>query len=194
MDARTGKKIRLASLLDPALGGAVIVAASHGEQSVPPQQMGTREEIGTLFRALRGADGVMVAPGLLPLVEDSYLGKDAPALVVHMDWKNATRGVYRPNTDGRGEPVAASLATVEEVSSAGASAIMTYLHVGHTDTTLNERRSSATCALFATATALASSASSNRVLHTSTSTRPMPTVSRWSGSTAGLRRRSVPTW
>jgi class I fructose-bisphosphate aldolase len=136
MDARTGKKIRLASLLDPVSGGAVIVAASHGVQSGPPQHMATREEIGALFPALRGADGVMVAPGLLPLVEDIYLGRNAPALIVHMDWKNATRGVYRPNTEGRGEPVAASLAKVSEVSAAGATAIMTYLHVGQSDTTL----------------------------------------------------------
>ncbi|BCB91153.1 class I fructose-bisphosphate aldolase [Phytohabitans suffuscus] len=136
MDSRTGKKIRLGRVLDPRTGKAVVVAASHGVMSGPPAGLATRAEIGAVFGQLAEADGVMVSPGMLPLVEDFFVGRGRPALVLHLDWKNHGRRLYTPGVDGRGEGVLAQLASLEEVAAAGVDAVMTYLYIGQRDTAL----------------------------------------------------------
>lgn len=136
MDSRTGKKIRLGRLLDPATGRAVVVAASHGVTSGPPTGLRTRAEIASVFTRLGGADGVMVSPGMLPLVEDAFVGRGKPALVLHLDWKNHGRRIYPPGQDGRGEGVLAQLASLAEVAAAGVDAVMTYLYIGQRDSRL----------------------------------------------------------
>jgi fructose-bisphosphate aldolase, class I len=136
MDSRTGKQIRLSRLLSPATGHGVVVAASHGVMSGPPAGLRTRAEITDVFDQLELADAVMVNPGMLPLVERTFLGRNAPGLVLHLDWKNHNRKVYGPGTDGRAEGVLAQLATLEEVAAAGIDAVMTYLYIGQRDTTL----------------------------------------------------------
>jgi class I fructose-bisphosphate aldolase len=136
MDSRTGKKIRLGRLLDPTSGKAVVVAASHGVMSGPPAGLRTRREIEGVFEDLTGADGVMVTPGMLPMVEDFFVGRGKPALVLHLDWKNHGRRIYTPGKDGRGEGVLAQLASLEEVAAAGVDAVMTYLYIGQRDSRL----------------------------------------------------------
>ena len=136
MDSRTGKKIRLGRLLDPRTGRAVVVAASHGVMSGPPAGLRTRAEIDKAFAAMGAADGVMVSPGMLPLLEDFYVGRGRPALVLHLDWKNHGRRIYTPGKDGRGEGVLAQLASLEDVAAAGVDAVMTYLYIGQRDSAL----------------------------------------------------------
>jgi fructose-bisphosphate aldolase, class I len=136
MDSRTGKKIRLGRLLSPATGRAVVVAASHGVMSGPPAGLRTAEEMRSVFGEIGDADGVMVAPGMLPLLEDFFVGRGRPAAVLHLDWKNHARRIYTPGEDGRGEGVLAQLATLEEVAAAGIDAVMTYLYVGQRDSRL----------------------------------------------------------
>ncbi|GAA3725272.1 hypothetical protein [Streptomyces tremellae] len=136
MDARTGKKIRLGRLVRPESGRAVVVATSHGVTGGPPAGLRTRDEIRAVFGRLRGADGIMVTPGMVPLVEDTFTGRDRPGLVLHLDWKNHARGVYTPGSDGRAEGVLAQLADLEPVAAAGVDAVMTYLYVGQRDTRL----------------------------------------------------------
>lgn len=136
MDARTGKRIRLGRLLRPESGRAIIVAASHGVQSGPPAGLRTAEEIRTVFARLRRADGVMVTPGMIPLVEDAFVGRDRPGLVLHLDWKSHGRKIYTPGADGRGEGVLAQLSDLDAVAAAGIDAVMTYLYVGQRDTAL----------------------------------------------------------
>lgn len=136
MDSRTGKKIRLGRVLDPATGRGVVVAASHGVMSGPPPGLRTRADVERVFAQLGNADAVMVNPGMLPLVEDRFVGPRAPGLVLHLDWKNHNRRVYTPGTDGRSEGVLAQLGTLEEVAAAGVDAVMTYLYVGQRDSTL----------------------------------------------------------
>lgn len=135
MDSRTGKKIRLGRLLSND-GRAVVVAASHGVMSGPPAGLRTTAEMRSVFDQLGDADGVMVAPGMLPLLEDFYVGRGRPAPVLHLDWKNHNRRIYTPGEDGRGEGVLAQLATLEEVAAAGIDAVMTYLYVGQRDSRL----------------------------------------------------------
>ncbi|MGP4014668.1 class I fructose-bisphosphate aldolase [Saccharopolyspora sp. 5N708] len=136
MDARTGKKIRLGRLVRPDTGHAVVVAASHGVMSGPPAGLRTRVEIERVFARLRAADGVMVSPGMLRNVEDTFVGRDRPALVLHLDWKNHARRIYTPGKDGRAEGVLAQLSDLDAVAAAGVDAVMTYLYLGQRDTAL----------------------------------------------------------
>ena len=136
MDARTGKKIRLGRLVRPASGRAVVVAASHGVTSGPPAGLRSTAEIRSVFSKLMTADGVMVTPGMVPLLEDTFTGRDKPGLILHLDWKNHARGIYTPGADGRGEGVLAQLADLEAVAAAGVDAVMTYLYLGQRDTRL----------------------------------------------------------
>ena len=148
MDSRTGKRIRLGRILRPDTGRGVVVATSHGVLTGPPGGQRTRAEIARTFAALAEADAVMVAPGMIRLVEDTFVGRSAPGLVVEMDWKSWNRPIYPTLTDGRGEGVVASLARVEDLAAAGVDGIMTYLYVGQLDQSL-EREEIARNALLA---------------------------------------------
>lgn len=134
MDARTGKKIRLGRVLPSGRG--VIVAASHGVLSGPPSGLQTRAEIDDVFRRLDTADAVMVTPGMVPLVEDRFVGRGKPALLLHLDWKNHGRRTYTPGDDGRSEGVVAQLSSLEAVAATGADGVMTYLYLGMKDSRL----------------------------------------------------------
>ncbi|MCL4722031.1 MAG: hypothetical protein KJ041_08810 [Gammaproteobacteria bacterium] len=136
MDSRTGKKISLARLLDPSTGHGVIIAASHGVLTGPPPGLVTIEEMTATFAQLSGANGIMVAPGMVSRVEDCFLGRSRPSLVVHVDWKSFGRPILTPGTDGRREGHVTAIASIDEVAAAGADAVMTYLYVGQDDTEL----------------------------------------------------------
>ncbi|WP_202303254.1 class I fructose-bisphosphate aldolase [Dryocola clanedunensis] len=138
MDPRTGKAIRLGRLLRPETGSAVVVAASHGVMAGPPAGLKTRQEIEDVFSHLRQADGVMVSPGMIPLIEKTWIGRDRPASVLHLDWKNHARSVYTPGKDGRGEGVLAQLAEISDVAACGIDAVMTYMYLGQKDTALEQ--------------------------------------------------------
>jgi class I fructose-bisphosphate aldolase len=86
-----------------------------------------------MFPKLRAADAVMVAPGMVRMVEDLYVGRDRPGLVIELDWKSWNRTIYQPLTDGRGEGAVMSLASVEDLAAAGVDGVMTYLYVGQLD-------------------------------------------------------------
>ncbi|EPK6570840.1 TPA: hypothetical protein MAQ57_003690 [Klebsiella pneumoniae] len=138
MDTRTGKAIRLGRILRPETGRAVVVAASHGVMTGPPSGLKTRSEIENVFAQLRLADGVMVSPGMIPLVEQTYVGRDRPGFVLHLDWKNHARSIYTPGKDGRGEGVLAQLAEISDVAASGIDAVMTYMYLGQKDTALEQ--------------------------------------------------------
>jgi class I fructose-bisphosphate aldolase len=130
MDPRTGKKIRLGRLFGSD-GRALVIAYSHGVLRGPLPGIERASDLAPRLRRLRAADGVMVSPGLLPFVEDEFVGRDAPALVVQVDWTNAGR--YHQGRRVYAEGWSASMATVEQAVGAGADAIMTYLWMGGTD-------------------------------------------------------------
>ncbi|OON38660.1 hypothetical protein BTJ39_17550 [Izhakiella australiensis] len=138
MDSRTGKAIRLGRILRPETGSAVVVAASHGVMAGPPAGLRTRHEIETVFSQLRAADGVMVSPGMIPLVENTFIGRDRPGMVLHLDWKNHARSIYTPGKEGRSEGVLAQLADISEVSVSGIDAVMTYMYLGQKDSALEQ--------------------------------------------------------
>jgi class I fructose-bisphosphate aldolase len=128
MDARVGKKIRLGRLFNAVSGRTIIVAYSHGLLMGPMAGLTSREELRRTAHDLRDADGLMVSPGLVGLLEDAFVGRDAPSLVVEADWQSFSRSVL-PYPEGS----VASLATVDEIAASGADVLMSYLYVGFDD-------------------------------------------------------------
>jgi fructose-bisphosphate aldolase, class I len=128
MDSRTGKNIRLGRLRHPRSGRYLIVAYSHGVLMGPGPGMSSLAEMRAFATSIHGVEGLMVTSGMLPALEDAFVGRDRPSLVIHLDWQNFSRSVL-PYQQG----VSAQLATVERVVAAGADAVMTYLFLGHDD-------------------------------------------------------------
>jgi class I fructose-bisphosphate aldolase len=89
-----------------------------------------------VFNQLESANGIMVAPGSVRKVEQCFIGRGKPSLVVHMDWKSFGRPWLTPGEGSRTEGQVAAITTVEDVVAAGADAIMSYLYVGQTDSAL----------------------------------------------------------
>jgi DhnA family fructose-bisphosphate aldolase class Ia len=128
VDTRTGKKIRLGRLINPVSNRGIIIAYSHGVLLGPQPGMLTVNEMRQTAHELRNADGIMIAPGLIHHLEDCFVGRDRPSLVVHLDWTNFSRSIL-PYEQG----AQASLAEIEDVAACGADAVMTYLLLGNDD-------------------------------------------------------------
>jgi class I fructose-bisphosphate aldolase len=133
MDSRTGKRIRMGRLFNQESRRALIVAYSHGILMGPRAGMKSLEEMQRVTSALKNADGLMVTPGMLPALEAAFIGRDRPALVLHLDYQNFSRSLL-PYEQG----ATASLAEIEEVAAAGADAVMTYLYLGYQDPQLEK--------------------------------------------------------
>ena len=128
MDSRTGKKIRMARFFNQQSGNALLVAYSHGVIMGPLPGMMSLTEMEEACDAMSAVDGLMVAPGMLPRLERYFIGKDKPALMIHMDYQSYVRDVLPYDQGGTVE-----LASVEQALAAGADGIMTYLYIGHPD-------------------------------------------------------------
>jgi fructose-bisphosphate aldolase, class I len=128
MDSRTGKKIRMGRLFNQRSGRSLIVAYSHGILMGPRPGMKTLEEMRLVTQSFVRADGLMVAPGMLSRLEDAFVGRDHPSLVIHLDYQSFSRDIL-PYREG----ATVELAQVEDVLAAGADAVMTYLYVGYED-------------------------------------------------------------
>ena len=136
MDSHIGKLVRLGRVVRPENGRTVITATSHGLLTGPPVGQRTRSDIQSTFSMLQKSDAVMVAPGMLRFVQDTFIGRDKPGLVVELDWKSWNRPIYTNLRDGRGEGANASLASIEDLAQSGVDAVMTYLYVGQLDSQL----------------------------------------------------------
>ena len=103
MDSRTGKKIRLGRILNPVSGRTIIVAASHAVLTGVPKGLKSVSEMRNSFGQLSGANGIMLAPGSVDKVEEIFVGRDKPSLIIHMDWKSFGRPIFTPGTSGISE-------------------------------------------------------------------------------------------
>jgi class I fructose-bisphosphate aldolase len=128
MDARTGKKIRLGRLFDQESHKALIVAYSHGVLMGPRPGMKSLPEMSRISLELGRADGLMVAPGLVTPLEQAFVGRDRPSLIVHLDYQSFSRDVLP-----YGEGATVEMAQIEDVIAAGADGVMTYLYLGFED-------------------------------------------------------------
>ena len=137
MDTRTGQKIAAGRLFHPVSGRAVVVALSHGVLLGPSGGIESLAQLRATAGALRDAEALMVAPGLVAPLEDVFVGRDRPALIVHADWQSASRSVFRGGADVASTDVAAATtATAFEAAAAGAIAVMTFLYGGFADPSL----------------------------------------------------------
>jgi len=128
MDSRTGKKIRMARFFNQESQKALLVAYSHGVIMGPLPGMMSLPEMEKACDEMSAVDGLMVAPGMLPALEDYFIGRDKPALMMHMDYQSYVRETLPYEHGGTVE-----LASVEQAMAAGADGIMTYLYIGHPD-------------------------------------------------------------
>ena len=127
MDARTGKKIRLARILNPVTGKGLVVACSHPVFAGPVPGLETAAEAERTMRALSAADGIIVAPGWTERLEDLFAGRHRPSMILHMDWKSVGRNFLKVP-----ETFLCPLFTIEAAVAAGADGVMTYLYYGQT--------------------------------------------------------------
>lgn len=126
MDSRTGKKIRLGRLFDPKSHRTLIVAYSHGVLLGPRPGMTSLEEMKQMSLQLSRSNGFMIAPGLVTPLEDAFIGRDRPSLIVHLDYQSFSRNIM-PYEEG----ATTELAQIEDVVAAGADGVMTYLYMGY---------------------------------------------------------------
>lgn len=128
MDSRTGKKIRMARFFNAQSNNALLVAYSHGVIMGPLPGMRTLAEMKKACTEMEAVDGLMIAPGMLRSLEDAFVGRNKPALMMHMDYQSHTRTTIPYRQGGTVE-----IATVEQALAAGADGIMTYLYIGYDD-------------------------------------------------------------
>ncbi len=128
MDARTGKKIRLGRLFDQRSHKTLIVAYSHGVLLGPQPGMRSLSEMKRMSMDLGRANGLMVAPGLVTPLEEAFIGRDRPALIVHLDYQSFSRNIMPYEVGATVE-----MASIEQVIAAGADGVMTYLYMGYED-------------------------------------------------------------
>lgn len=133
MDSRTGKKIRMARFFNQQSQNTLLVAYSHGVIMGPLPGMMSLAEMERACDEMSAVDGLMVAPGMLPQLEQYFIGRDKPALMCHMDYQSYVRDVLPYNQGGTVE-----LATVEQALASGADGIMTYLYVGHPESEIEK--------------------------------------------------------
>lgn len=128
MDARTGKKIRLGRLFDQQSHKTLIVAYSHGVLMGPRPGMKSLDEMKRMTVSLSRANGLMVAPGLVTPLEEAFIGRQRPSLIVHLDYQSFSRDIM-PYKEG----ATVDIARIEEVVAAGGDGVMTYLYMGYDD-------------------------------------------------------------
>lgn len=123
----TGKTIRLGRILHPRTGRSVCVAFDHGLDDGPmPGNIDSRATMAKLVEG--GADGVLVSPGIARLCADQFAGKNAPALILRLDWSNMFRRELS-HREGRNRLIA----SVEDAVRYGADAVLTFMFIGYDD-------------------------------------------------------------
>ena len=128
MDARTGKKIRLGRLFDENSHKTLIVAYSHGVLMGPRPGMKNLAEMKRTSQQLSRANGLMIAPGLINSLEESFVGRQRPSLIVHLDYQSFSRDIM-PYKEG----ATIEMAQIEEIVATGADGVMTYVYMGYED-------------------------------------------------------------
>lgn len=128
MDARTGKKIRLGRFFDQTSRKSLIVAYSHGVLMGPRPGMQSLKEMKQVASSLSRANGLMVAPGMVTPLEEAFIGRHCPSLIVHLDYQSFSRDIL-PYREG----ATVEMARIEDVVAAGADGVMTYLYLGYED-------------------------------------------------------------
>lgn len=64
------------------------MAASHAVLTGAPSGLKNNSDMKNRLGQLSGANGIMLAPGSVEKIEDIFIGREKPSLVIHMDWKS----------------------------------------------------------------------------------------------------------
>ncbi|HEY1627354.1 MAG TPA: hypothetical protein VGG16_26535 [Streptosporangiaceae bacterium] len=127
MTGDCGKQIRLGRIIRPETGRSVCVAFDHGLDDGPmPGNIDSRATMAKLIEG--GADGVLVSPGIARLCCDQFTGRNAPALILRLDWSNMFRRELA-HSEGRNRLIA----DVEDAVRMGADAVLTFMFIGYED-------------------------------------------------------------
>lgn len=103
------------------------MAFDHGLDAGP--MPGNIDPRGTMKKLVAGgADGVLVSPGIARLCVDLFTGRNAPALILRLDWGNMFRGELSHN-EGRNRLIAG----VDDAVRLGADAVLTFMFIGYDD-------------------------------------------------------------
>jgi class I fructose-bisphosphate aldolase len=78
--------------------------------------------------ALGRANGLMITPGQVTHLEESFIGRGRPSLIIHLDYQSFSRDIL-PYPEG----ATVAMARIEDVVAAGADGVMTYLYMGYED-------------------------------------------------------------
>jgi class I fructose-bisphosphate aldolase len=106
----------------------LILAYSHGVLMGPQVGMSSLAEMRQVAMSLGKADGLMVTPGMVSKLEEAFIGRDRPALVVQLDYQSFSRRVL-----SYAEGATVEMGEIEDALAAGADAVMTYLYMGYED-------------------------------------------------------------
>src|SRR5215212_12268386 len=80
-------------LFNQRSGRSLIVTYSHGILMGPRPGIKTLEEMRRVTLSVVRAEGLMVAPGMLSRLEDAFVGRDHPSLVIHLDYQSFSRDI-----------------------------------------------------------------------------------------------------
>lgn len=120
-----GKEVRLSKIFNKKTGKALVVALDHGLFLGPIHGLIKLQE--TLQKVVAGgADAVILTPGQVRYCLPSLLGKEAPSIILRLDWTNLFRNVLRPENG-----LETTIASVEDAVGYGADAVIAFLFVGY---------------------------------------------------------------
>lgn len=112
-----GKKIRLGRIINQKTGRAVITTIDHGiHVGVIPKLDATEEVIEKMIKGK--PDSLMVCPGIAKKYNEMFVGREAPSLILRLDWISGLRTIL-PHE----KPQARLIARVEDAVEIGADAV-----------------------------------------------------------------------
>src|ERR1035441_10846425 len=82
-----GKQLRMSRIVRSDTQRSLIVAYAHGVLMGPLPGMATQAQMDVQARSLRGAEAVIVPPGVVRFVPPLFEGRDAPALMILARWQ-----------------------------------------------------------------------------------------------------------
>ncbi|MBB5159824.1 class I fructose-bisphosphate aldolase [Saccharopolyspora phatthalungensis] len=127
MSGSVGKQIRLGRILRPDTARTVCIGFDLALVDGPAG--GGVDLRSVMSELIAGApDGILVSPGAARLLSDCYIGRDAPALLVRLDWTNEFRAELNHE-----QASSCLIAQVEDAVALGADAVVTFLFLGYAD-------------------------------------------------------------
>ena len=124
---QTGTSLRMSRLFDDRSGKSVVIAMDHGSQGVFP---GLEDPGKVLASVLAGKpDAVLLAPGTARRFQNCLAGRNAPALIVTIDYVMFTTIPTRQQPD----EALGMLSTVEDALRMGADAVKIAMTFGRKD-------------------------------------------------------------